>query len=92
MYAKAHYLADAIMGLDGFALMYPESPFFNEFVVKTDGDANAILRNLEEKGFFGGFVLEKMDKSWKNRILIAVTEKRTKKEMDAFIAALKAAG
>jgi glycine dehydrogenase subunit 1 len=88
MYAKAHYLAGEIEKLDGFALMYPESPFFNEFVVKTEKNPAEILSQLEQRGFFGGFELKRMDNTWEHQILIAVTEKRTKTEMDGFISAL----
>jgi glycine dehydrogenase subunit 1 len=88
MYAKAHYLAGEIEKLDGLGLMYPESPFFNEFVVKTERNPAELLSQLEQRGFFGGFELKRMDNTWEHQILIAVTEKRTKAEMDGFISAL----
>jgi glycine dehydrogenase subunit 1 len=90
MYKKAHYLAEGIAQLDGYELKYPERPFFNEFVVKTERDAKEILTGVEKQGFFGGFELQRMNRDWTHQILIAVTEKRTKGEMDRFISALRA--
>lgn len=89
MYAKAHYLAGEIAGIAGFELAYPESPFFNEFVVRTDRDVDGILAQLEKKGFYAGFALHRMNEAWKDQLLVAVTEKRTKPEMDGFVAALR---
>lgn len=89
MYAKAHYLAGEIEKVDGFQLRYPESPFFNEFVVTTEQESADILQQVERKGFWGGYNLMSMRDDWKNQILVAVTEKRTKKEMDAFVDALR---
>ena len=89
IFEKAHYLAGEIQKCGGYSLAFPQSPFFQEFVVKTENSSEKILEGLEKKGIFGGFHLGKMRKEWKNHILVAVTEKRTKEEMDRFISALK---
>ncbi len=89
MYAKAHYLAKEIEKVDGFQLRYRESLFFNEFVVSTEKPAADVLQQMEGKGFWGGYHLRSMRDEWKHQILVAVTEKRTKKDMDGFVAALR---
>lgn len=89
IYRKSHYLAQEINKIDGYSLAFPEAPFFLEFVVKTERPSKEVLLLTKENGIFGGFDLERMRKEWKNHILIAVTEKRTKEEMDRFINTLR---
>ena len=89
IYAKGHYLAQEIAKLDGFSLAFPDTPFFFEFVVKTERPADEILLELKKNRIFGGVNLEKFREDWQNYILISVTEKRTKEEMDRFISVLR---
>ncbi|MFC1725543.1 aminomethyl-transferring glycine dehydrogenase subunit GcvPA [candidate division KSB1 bacterium] len=79
---NAHYLAGKISNLRGFELKY-DTPFFNEFVVAADKDTDEILNKLNNNGFYAGINLKKF--GFENGLLIAVTEKRTKKEMDCFV-------
>lgn len=85
---KAHYLSDKIKAIDGFDLRY-NRPFFNEFVVNTPIPANQIAEDLLKDKIFAGVPLSKFYKNRKNEFLIAVTEKRTKEEMDYFVDRLK---
>jgi glycine dehydrogenase subunit 1 len=84
-YDKAHYLADQISTLPGFKLKY-KSDFFNEFVVETTKDVDMILDKLQEHQIFGGLNLKKFGF---DGLLIAVTEKRTKEELDKYAAILR---
>lgn len=83
--AKAHYLADEISKLDGFSLAF-DKPFFKEFVIKLPIAASMIIEKLLEKNIFAGFNLKPF--GYENMLLIAVTEQKTKKEMDNFVKAL----
>ncbi len=76
-YAGAHYLCDGLLKTGRFQLAYSQ-PFFNEFYVKYDGDVDALYRRFIEAGFLGGVKLE-------DGLLLAVTEKRTKEEIDNLI-------
>ena len=80
---KAHYLADRIQAIDGFALPFT-GPFFNEFVVRAPGDAGDLHRRLLD----AGFLVESPDllraHGIDNGLRIAVTEKRTRDELDRF--------
>jgi len=76
-YAGAHYLCDGLLKTGRFQLAYSQ-PFFNEFYVKYDGDVDALYQRFIEAGFLGGVKLE-------NGLLLAVTEKRTKEEIDNLI-------
>ncbi|KGX84999.1 aminomethyl-transferring glycine dehydrogenase subunit GcvPA [Pontibacillus marinus] len=60
-------------------------PFFNELVVQFSDSVTSINEKLEEKGFIGGFDLETVDENMKGAMLIAVTELRTKDEIDRFV-------
>ena len=44
---------------------------------------------LLDKGFFGGFSLESISEEYENLINFAVTEKRSKKEIDEFLSVLE---
>ena len=76
-YAGAHYLCDELLKTGRFHLAY-DKPFFNEFYVKYDGDVDTLYQRFIEEGFLGGIRLEE-------GILFAVTEKRTKEEIDNLV-------
>ncbi len=87
---KAHYLADEIVKIDGFELPY-DKPFFKEFPVKYGGDIKRLLKLVSNKGFTVGPELSRFNEGWDDMFLVAVTEKRTKEEMDRLIGAIKSA-
>lgn len=87
---KAHYLAEKIVKLPGFALRF-SGPFFNEFVVRTRKKPSRLLKTLRDEGFLGGLDLEPYELLDGNNLLVAVTEKRTRDEMDRFVKVLKGA-
>ena len=78
-YAGAHYLCDKLVATGHFQLVYNQ-PFFNEFVVRYDGDVDALQRCFVQNGIFGGIKLAD------DQIMFAVTETRTKEEIDRLIA------
>lgn len=84
---KAHYLAHRLQDVPGFSLKWPKAPFFNEFAVQTPIRPKELLSRLREKGFLGGIDLEPY--GHERTLLIAVTEKRTCRELDGFIEALR---
>ncbi|MCX8095845.1 MAG: glycine dehydrogenase, partial [Caldisericia bacterium] len=84
---KSHYLANEIVKIPGFHLKY-RRPFFKEFVVQTPKPEEEIITALAKKGILAGVNLKQFDPQ-DDGILIAVTEKRTKKEIDNFIEELK---
>ncbi|MGP4072465.1 aminomethyl-transferring glycine dehydrogenase subunit GcvPA [Piscibacillus sp. B03] len=68
----------------GFEVVYT-GPFFNEFVVKVNKDIKEINQKLVDKGYIGGFDLGRVRDGWKQHLLVAVTEIRTKEEIDQFV-------
>ena len=84
---KAHYLAEKIAKIEGFSIKY-DKPFFKEFVVQTPAPAATIIEKLAKKNILAGIDLARFGD---DGLLIAVTEKRTKEDMDVFVKALKSA-
>jgi glycine dehydrogenase subunit 1 len=76
-YDGAHYLKDELLKTGRFSLAY-DKPFFNEFLVRYDGDIDTLYERFIEAGILGGV---KQD----DGLLLAVTEKRTKEEIDNLV-------
>ncbi|TET81314.1 aminomethyl-transferring glycine dehydrogenase subunit GcvPA [candidate division TA06 bacterium] len=85
---KSHYLAGRISELDGFQLPF-SAPFFKEFAVKCPIRPEKFIASLVEKGFIPGVPLGRFDSSLSDMLLLAVTEKRTKQEMDSLVSLLR---
>ncbi|MHC1719763.1 MAG: aminomethyl-transferring glycine dehydrogenase subunit GcvPA [Clostridiaceae bacterium] len=78
---KSHYAYNELVK-SGKCKPVFEKPFFKEFVVATDSPAVEVNKTLLEKGILGGYDLEKDYPQFKNSMLLCVTEKRTKEEID----------
>ena len=85
---KAHYLAEGIASLPGAKLRYPNTPFFNEFVVDFDKDSSVINAALKSKGYVGGMRLGYYGCD-DNGVLFCATELNTRDEIDGLILALE---
>ncbi len=83
---KAHYLAEKIAAVPGYSLRYGQ-PFFREFVVDTPVAASEIVSELMKEGIFAGYDLSNVGEEG---LLIAVTEKRTREQLDDFVGKLGA--
>ena len=58
---------------------------FNEFVVKFDKPVKEVNDALIKEGMIGGFDLSEVSEQFDNHMLVAVTELRTKDEIDTFV-------
>ncbi|WP_430488766.1 aminomethyl-transferring glycine dehydrogenase subunit GcvPA [Rossellomorea marisflavi] len=79
---KAHYAKKALKSA-GLELAF-EGPSFNEFVVKLKAPVRDLNLHLIQKGMIGGYDLGLTDETLANHMLVAVTELRSKEEIDAF--------
>ncbi len=77
-YAGAHYMCEKLVATGHFSLVY-DQPFFNEFVVRYDGNVDELQQRFVDNGIFGGV------KVADDQVMFAVTEKRTKEEIDKLI-------
>ena len=85
--SKAGYLRAAVGALPGVTL--PEqTAYFNEFIVTLPDDAATVAGKMVKKGFAAGFPMGRYYPKRPNDLLVAVTEKRTKEEMDTYVKAL----
>lgn len=76
-YAKQQFINKGFEVLEGAS--------FNEFVVKFDKPIQQINKELVKQNIIGGFDLGVVSDDFKNHMLIAVTELRTKDEIDTFV-------
>jgi len=83
----SHYAADRIARLDGYEMRF-HAPFFKEFVVKTSRGVGRALAACRAQGILGGVPLVRFDERLSDCFAVAVTEKRTKQEIDALVAVL----
>jgi len=79
--ARAHHLADRLTALDGFDLAFGGG-FFNEFVLRIPGRAEAVHSALEGAGFLVETPSALRAYGLEDCLRFAVTEKRTQEEMD----------
>lgn len=87
---KAHYAAEQIGALEGYELRF-KAPFFKEFVVRTTRGVDRVLAACRSRGILGGVPMTRFHQRLDDCFLIAVTEKRTRAQIDALVAALKEA-
>lgn len=79
---KAHYLEEEL-SKRGIKRVF-NSPFFREFAVKVP-ELDKKYEKCIIQGILPGIKIERFNKDWKDLLLIAVTEKRTKEEIDTLV-------
>ncbi|AIS62578.1 aminomethyl-transferring glycine dehydrogenase subunit GcvPA [Listeria ivanovii] len=84
---KSHYAKQKFRE-SGFEVLFSDS-FFNEFVIKLSKQIKEVNEALLDEGIIGGYDLGFYDAKYENHMLVAVTEMRTKEEIDAFVASLE---
>ncbi len=85
---KAHYLAKRLTELPGVQMVYPQARFFKEFAVSLPRPAEEVVQALLPD-YLAGLPLSRYERGREYHLLIAVTEKRTRQEMDDFVQALR---
>lgn len=85
---KAHYLADRLQELPGVDFV-TTARFVREFAVNLPKDADEVIAAMAERGFLAGISLGGDYPTMPNGLLVAVTEKRSKAELDGYVTALK---
>lgn len=88
---KAHYAAEQLATVPGVSVRFAR-PFFKEFAVRVKGDVPALLRSLQAQGYFAGLHAGRWYPDLGDTLTVAVTEKRTKAEIDGLVGAIKASG
>jgi len=88
--AKAHYAADRLSQLPGVSLRFGDGLFFKEFAIDLRGVSGRELRaRLLKRGIDPGLDLGRFDPLFENSLLVAVTERRTREEIDRLVEAVR---
>jgi glycine dehydrogenase subunit 1 len=77
---RAHYAADALAAAGAPRLH--TAPFFREFAVRPPGDTSSFVEQALAAGILAGVPLRRLDPEQEDGLLVAVTERRTKAEID----------
>ena len=88
---KAHYAADQLTKLPGVSLKF-QRPFFKELTVQVPGDVPSLLAKLLDAGYHAGLPLGRWYPRLQDSLLVAVTEKRTRAEIDGLAASFTRPG
>ena len=81
---KAHYAAEQLAKVPGLSLAF-STPYFKEFVIRSRKDPERLLREVGRRGYHAGIALGRWYPDLADGILVAVTEKRTKAEIDGLV-------
>jgi glycine dehydrogenase subunit 1 len=80
--AKADYLRGRLLAVPGVTMRFGHRAHLNEFVVNLPMAADKVIRGLFGRGLAAGFPLVRYFPEMNNCLLVAVTEQRTKEDMD----------
>ncbi|QKF83529.1 aminomethyl-transferring glycine dehydrogenase subunit GcvPA [Halarcobacter ebronensis] len=83
-HSKSEYLKENLSKIKGVEI-FNSSTTFSEFVIKTPCDASDILEAMSSRGIYAGINLGNLFEGFENAILVSVTEKRTKEQMDNYV-------
>jgi glycine dehydrogenase subunit 1 len=83
--AKAAYAYERLVALPGVEPAFPHATFFKEFALRLSRPALDVCEAMVERGFLAG-----VPAGWlgDDAVLVAVTERRMRGEIDAFAAAM----
>ena len=91
----AHYLADRVSEIDGVSLV-SAGPFLHEFALRVPSSASEVVSSMAAEGLLAGVALDALSdgescgvESPENVLLVAVTERRTKDELDRYVDVLR---
>jgi glycine dehydrogenase subunit 1 len=84
---KAHYAAERLSEIPGVELMFAR-PFFKEFVLRCE-NVPALAQRAREAGFDVGPELRRLEAQQPEGLLVAVTERRTREEIDRLVDACR---
>ena len=83
--SKAAYAAGRLSAIDGVELLHPDAPFFKEFALRLPRTAADVRDALTDRGILAGVPLPDADG---HALLVAVTERRTREQIDRFASEL----
>jgi len=88
---KTHHAATLAAALPGFRLAHP-GPCFREFVLECPRPAAEVVKAARARGILAGVDLGRFRPAWAKWLLVAVTEQRSREEIERWAAAIQAGG
>lgn len=84
--AKTQYLRGRLTAIAGVESSHPHAIVFNEFSIRLQAKkVDEVLKKLEVQGILAGIPLGSFDAARSDQILIAVTERHTREDLDQFV-------
>jgi glycine dehydrogenase subunit 1 len=81
---KAYYAQQRLLQVPGVNLKFPGAWYFNEFVLELPLPVDRVIRQLFQRNIAAGFPLVRYWPEMDRSLMVAVTEKRTRQEIDLF--------
>jgi glycine dehydrogenase subunit 1 len=87
MLKRTAYAREALAGVEGVELLHSR-PVVREFGLRLDAPVGAVLERCAERGINAGFALGTEYPEYENGLLVAITERRSRADIDALADAL----
>jgi glycine dehydrogenase subunit 1 len=84
---RTAYARDALCALDGVSLLHGQ-PVVRELALRIDGDVERVVERLAGEGINAGYRLGRAYPEYEDGLLVAITERRTRAQIDRFAEAL----
>ncbi len=79
------YAREALLAIDGITPLV-DAPVLREFAVAVPGEPSVVIERMADEGFLAGTATD--DGAGRDGLLVAVTEKRTRAQIDAYVSAM----
>jgi glycine dehydrogenase subunit 1 len=90
MLQRTAYARERLRAIDGIRLVH-ERPVVREFAIELDAQLDRVIERCREQGINPGYPLSRDHPELGNALLVAITEKRTKADIDRLADSLEAA-
>ncbi len=87
---RTAYARERLAAVEGVELLH-EAPVVREFAVRFDAPVGAVLERCAERGIAAGYPLGRDYPEYEDGLLVAITERRSREQIDALADALGAA-
>ena len=84
---RTAYARETLGAIEGVELLH-DAPVVREFALKLDAPVHEVLDRLAERGIGGGYALGDDYPEFENGLLVALTERRSKEDIDRFASVL----
>jgi glycine dehydrogenase subunit 1 len=87
---RTAYARQRLAAVDGVELLH-EAPVVREFAVRLDAPVDRVLDRVADRGIAAGYALGRDYAEFDDALLVAITERRTREQIDELAEALRAA-